>query len=106
MRRGPPLRYHGSMNRKPILPLLLALALAAPAARAAEAADVLKLASHIETLRFNGDLRLRYETFDRKQPNVNDTQRFRYRLRVGMEAGLPKQISAAEALPPLPLPAC
>jgi hypothetical protein len=97
MRRGRHPRYHGSMNRFR-LPLILSLALLPAAAKAVDVADQLKLAAHIETLRFAGDFRLRYETFDRKQPRVNDTNRFRYRLRFGMEAALPRQVTAAVRL--------
>ncbi|MBI5241625.1 MAG: putative porin [Elusimicrobia bacterium] len=80
------------------LALIISLAFLSSTARAAGVADQLKLSDHIESLRFNGDLRLRYETFDRKQPDVNDSQRFRYRLRLGMEAALPRQVTAAVRL--------
>ncbi len=84
------------MNR-----IILAAALAAfaaPAARAADANDVLRFSPQLQSLKFGGDLRLREEKIDRHQGGSTDRNRLRYRLRAGIEMGLPDDVMAAVRL--------
>lgn len=55
--------------------------------QAVEMYDKTKVASWLDTLKWSGDLRLRAEYFDNDdQANTTDRWRFRYRLRLGLEA--------------------
>ncbi len=55
--------------------------------------DKLKLSEQIQTLKFGGDLRLRYENFQKRGAGTTDRSRNRLRLRFGAEAVLPHDLS-------------
>lgn len=79
-----------------ILTAVVLTALALPA-RAADINDVVKFSSHLKTLKFGGDLRLRNDgelRRSRTKPEKTDRNRFRYRLRTGMELELPNELVA------------
>jgi len=63
-------------------------------AMAADVNDVIKLSSHLKTLKFAGDFRMREDAESRKTAQKNDRSRIRYRLRAGVEMELPDDILA------------
>ena len=56
--------------------------------------DKLKLSDAIQTLTYSGDLRLRNDIRGRRGLNQNNVSQQRYRLRFGMEAALPDDMTA------------
>ncbi|MFA6091356.1 MAG: putative porin [Elusimicrobiota bacterium] len=55
-------------------------------------AQELKLSSHLESVKFSGDFRLRQENFKKMTPNKYDRNRERFRLRLGVEVQFPNQV--------------
>jgi hypothetical protein len=76
---------------------LSAVLLSAVPQRAAAQAEKLKLSDAIQTLTFSGDLRLRDDFRDRRGSvsGVNDVNQQRFRLRFGLEAAMPSDVTAA-----------
>ncbi|MBI5622506.1 MAG: putative porin [Elusimicrobia bacterium] len=52
-----------------------------------------KFFEYLQRLSFNGDLRLRHDVSAKRGPGLNGRNRLRYRLRLGMEALLPWELS-------------
>jgi len=61
------------------------LAEAGKPAVALEPSKIKEMPAWLDGLRQNGDLRLRYEAFSRESEDASDRNRFRYRLRWGLE---------------------
>lgn len=75
---------------------LLALLLAVPAsAQQAASGEKLRLSDAVRSLSFGGDLRLRQDSISRRGAGQTDRSRLRYRLRAGVEAELPDDLSVA-----------
>lgn len=78
---------------------LAALATGAPArAQTTSITDKLQLAEHLKSLKFAGDLRVRYDSSFKRGAGTNDRGRLRFRLRFGAEALFPNDLSAVARL--------
>lgn len=85
------------MNTKKTLIAATLAAILTPvvAVRASAQAEKLNLSDSIQSLKFGGDFRLRNDTRDRRGAGMNDVSQQRFRLRFGMEAGLPNDMKVA-----------
>lgn len=86
--RIPPPRAFGKIS----LASLLWLSGAAPVL-AEPSWEKIKLAEHIDSVKFSGDLRLRHDASFKRGQGTTDRSRFRFRLRVGTEIKLPRALS-------------
>lgn len=83
------------MKKMSVAAALVAASLSVLPSAASAQAEKLNLSDAVQSLKFGGDFRLRNDTRDRRGAGQNDVSQQRYRLRFGLEAGLPNDFTAA-----------